>query len=174
MLNIGIISAQSESVLFAILVIKFIFFTVSLFFLFHGIYLVYKMGLVNEKVKFYSDAFSAAKEMAHKDIILLAWEKIKNRMATMRESEYKLAIIEADKLFDMLLEKMGFKGKDMNARLSQIDSSQLQSVQGVWESHKVRNMLAHDTNYHISFTDAQRVIANYERAFEELGILARQ
>ncbi|OGD32573.1 hypothetical protein A3C91_01720 [Candidatus Azambacteria bacterium RIFCSPHIGHO2_02_FULL_52_12] len=162
---------QSESIMAAVLIIKFIFFAVSFFFLLHGIYLVYKMGLVNEKMSFYSGMFSSKKESMRKDMILLEWEKIKNRMATMRESEYKFAIIEADKLFDILLQKMDYKGKDMNARLSQIDSAQLSSVQGVWESHKVRNMLAHDPNYQISFTDAQRIIVNYERAFAELGIL---
>jgi hypothetical protein len=163
--------AQFPGMMTAVLIIKAVFFAVSVFFILHGIYLLYKLGLVKEKMDFYSDAFMRKKEPLRKDVFLLEWEKIKNRMATMHESEYKLAIIEGDTLFDVLLQKMDYKGKDMNARLSQITPAQLSSVQGVWDSHKVRNLLAHDMNYHISFSDAQRVIQNYERAFRELGIL---
>ena len=163
--------AQSPGMMAAVLIIKAVFFAASIFFILHGIYLLYKLGLIKEKMDFYSDAFTRKNAPLHKDAFLLEWEKIKNRMATMRESEYKLAIIEGDKLFDMLLQKMDYKGKDMSARLSQITPAQLSSVQGVWESHKVRNLLSHDMNYHISFSDAQRVIQNYEQAFRELGLL---
>lgn len=155
----------------AVLIIKAVFFAFSIFFILHGIYLLSKLNLVKEKLDFYSDAFTRKKAPLHKDAFLLEWEKIKNRMATMRESEYKLAIIEGDTLFDTLLQKMDYRGKDMNARLSQITPAQLSSVQGVWDSHKVRNLLAHDMNYQISFSDAQRIIQNYEQAFRELGIL---
>ncbi len=164
---------QSPGMMVAVLIIKAVFFAVSIFFILHGIYLLYKLGLIKDKVDFYSDAFTRKKSPLRKDAFLLEWEKIKNRMATMRESEYKLAIIEGDKLFDTLLQNMDYKGKDMNARLSQVTPVQLSSVQGVWDSHKVRNLLAHDMNYHISFTDAQKVVQNYERAFRELGILDR-
>lgn len=154
-----------------ILIIKAIFIAASVFFILHSGYLLYRLGLVKDKMDFYSDALLSRKSFMHKDVFLLEWEKIKSRMATMRESEYKLAIIEADKLFDILLQKMDYRGKDMGERLSQISPAQLSSIQGIWDSHKIRNLLAHDMNYHLSFSDAQKVIQNYERAFHELEIL---
>lgn len=162
---------QFSNITVIILIIKAIFIALSVFFILHGGYLLYKLGLVKEKMSFYADAVLSKRSTLHKDIFLLEWEKIKNRMATMRESEYKLAIIEADKLFDILLQKMDYQGKDMSARLSQISPAQLSSIQGIWDSHKVRNLLAHDMSYQISFSDAQKAIQNYERAFHELEIL---
>ncbi|MEK7519778.1 MAG: hypothetical protein AAB581_00840 [Patescibacteria group bacterium] len=153
-----------------LLVIQFIFWTASAFFFFHGAYLVYKLGIVKD-AKTWSLEMLRRKAPIRTDEFVAQWQVIRERMATMREADYKLAIIEADKLFDELLTKMTYRGNDMADRLKQLTPVQLPSIQGVWDAHKVRNLLAHDITYHLNFSDAQRVIGNYERAFRELGIL---
>ena len=59
----------------------------------------------------------------------------------------------------------------MGERLQQITSEQLSNINAVWESHKARNMLSHDISYHIGYSDAERIVQNYEDAFSELEIL---
>lgn len=153
------------------LVVKFVFIVASLFLFFHIIYLIYKLGIVKDKKGFYSELLTHRAPALRKDEFVVKWKKIKARMATMQEADYKLAIIEADKLFDELLRRMAYHGKDMGERLSQITSEQLSNINAVWESHKARNFISHDTNYHINFSEAEKMIQNYENAFREFEIL---
>jgi len=153
------------------LAFKFIFVALTIFFIIHIVYLILKLGAVKEKKEFYRELWTRKAAPIKKDEFVARWAKIKERMAKMEEAEYKLAIIEADKLFDELLRRMMYKGKDMGERLQQITSEQLSNINAVWESHKARNMLSHDINYHINYSDAERIIQNYKDAFRELEIL---
>ncbi len=73
-----ILTTQFPGIMIAIPIIKAIFFAISIFFIVHGIYLLYKLGLIKEKIDFYSDAFTRKKAPLHKDAFLLEWEKTKN------------------------------------------------------------------------------------------------
>lgn len=167
--NTGDFSAVTASPTF--LFIKFIFVVVSLVLLLHSIYLLRKIGLVGEKIRFYRDAFAAKLPPVVKDEFVAGWEAVQVRMRAMREPEWKLAVIEADKLLDELLRRMGYKGKDMGARLKRLTPEQLPNINDIWKAHKVRNLLSHDMNYHISFSEAQWVIHTYEEALKEFHIL---
>ena len=153
------------------LFLKFIFFASAIFLFSHIIYLVYKLNIVRDKLEFYKEAVTKRAIPVRKEEFISKWNKIKERFATGQEAEYKLAIIEADKLFDELLKRMGYEGKDMGERMEQLTPMELPNLSAVWESHKARNYLAHDTNYHISFSDARRIVQNYEDAFTRLKIL---
>lgn len=96
------------------------------------------------------------------------WQKAKARMEKGWEPEAKLAIIEADKLLDNLLQRMGYAGESLGERLKQLDESMLPNINQVWEAHKIRNNLVHDPNYKLSSESAQRAIAVYEQAFKHL------
>lgn len=168
-LNLSQLQLLSDEPLF--LFLKFIFFAVSIFLFLHVAYLVYKLNIVRDKLELYKEAITKRAIPVRKEEFVGKWNKIKERLFTGQEADYKLAIIEADKLFDELLKRMGYEGKDMGERMEQLTPMELPNLSAVWESHKVRNYLAHDTNYHISFSDAKRVMQNYEDAFTRLKIL---
>lgn len=166
------ISAGTLFVIF--LLAKFIFLSATIFFIAHIAYMIYKMGEVKESLSLYTEALKRQATPIQKDVFVLAWSGIMQRMSTTREAEYKMAIIEADKLFDELLQKMGYKGKDMGERLQQITPEQLSNISAIWKSHKVRNFISHDTQYHLTFSEAQWVVKNYEDAFIEMQVLPAQ
>jgi hypothetical protein len=165
--------ASSESGMLLYLFIKFLFFAVSFFFLIHVIYLLHKMGGIRKEYELLRETVKHKAEPVIKDSFIIAWHGIEARMRTMQEAEYKLAIIEADKLFDDLLQKMAYKGKDMGDRLKQITTEQLSNINAIWKCHKVRNLISHDVSYHLTFSEAQWVIQIYEDAFIELGVFDR-
>lgn len=165
---------SSEAVIVAFMIVKFIFLSATIFFLAHIAYMLNKMGEIKGNLSLYAEALGRKAVPIQKDTFVVAWSIIMRRMSTTREAEYKMAIIEADKLFDDLLQKMGYKGEDMGERLQQITPEQLSNISAIWKSHKVRNLISHDTQYHLSFSDAQWVIKNYEDAFVELQVLSPQ
>ncbi len=96
------------------------------------------------------------------------WDKILARIEAKDEANLKLAVIEADGLIDSLLKRIGYKGETMFERLKSIKPVQLKSLDGLWQAHKVRNRVVHESNFKISLSRAEEVIENYEKVLEEL------
>jgi len=99
------------------------------------------------------------------------WEEIQRHLDSTREAEWKFAVIEADSLVDDILKASGYPGDTMGERLKNIDKTQILSIDGLWEAHKIRNRLAHDTNYFLRYGEAKRAIRLYEEVLKELQAL---
>lgn len=99
------------------------------------------------------------------------WEKIIKRLDTKDEANYKLAVIEADKLLDTVLKKLTIPGSTMGERLKAIPISQLPSIDNVWQVHRLRNHLVHTTEFVLTENKAKQAITIYKQAFIELKVL---
>lgn len=99
------------------------------------------------------------------------WDEIEKHINSTREGEWKFAVIEADKLVDELLKTAGFQGETLGDRLMNIQPGQLTTLQNIWEAHKIRNRLVHDTNYFLRYTEAKRAVGLYEKTLRELQAL---
>jgi hypothetical protein len=100
-----------------------------------------------------------------------AWNKILQRLETGNESEYKLAIVEADDLLNSTLERMGYAGEDLESRLANLTAIILPGIQDVKEAHRIRNNIVHDPDYRLSLHDARNTIEIYEKALKDLQVL---
>lgn len=109
------------------------------------------------------EVFVQKKEEASK-----RWQEILDKLESDDESGFKMAVIEADKVFDELLKEAGYPGEDMGTRLKQITEDQLSNIDEVWQAHKVRNRIAHEPYYQLNKRDAKRAVEIYKRATEDL------
>lgn len=100
--------------------------------------------------------------------IVKIWNKIMARLDTGLESEYKLAVIEADSMLDDILKRMGFAGETLSERLEKLTAATLPNIEEIKESHRIRNNIIHDPDYRISLDEARRVMGIYEQAFRDL------
>jgi len=96
------------------------------------------------------------------------WAKISKRLEAKKEAEYKLAIIEADSLLNDILERMGYKGEMIGDRLKQLDSTILPNIEELWQAHKTRNNVVHDPDYSLTFDQAKKTVAIYEKALRDM------
>ena len=99
------------------------------------------------------------------------WQKIKGRLETEIDSEYKLAVIEADSMLNELLKGLGFGGETLGERLEKVTTASLPNLEEVKEAHKIRNNIIHDPDYRLSLDEAKRVITIYEKALTDLQAL---
>ncbi len=99
------------------------------------------------------------------------WLKIKERLEKGDEANLKMAIIEADGIFDDLLKRMAFPGKDMAERLTQFEKHELKSIDELWAAHRLRNLIVHEPAIKITQQEAERAIKGYEAALKELEVL---
>jgi len=63
------------------------------------------------------------------DVYEIRWHEVRRHIASQNDSEWKFAVIEADKIVDDVLRKTGYPGETMGERLMLIDPGQMQSLE---------------------------------------------
>ncbi|MEE8131566.1 MAG: hypothetical protein V3T98_00755 [Candidatus Paceibacterota bacterium] len=106
--------------------------------------------------------------MHHREIIRRKWEKLLEKIKSGDERDLRLAIIEADGLVDEILIRHGHPGKDMGERLKSIHPSEIENLDDLWEAHKIRNRIAHETEFHLTPAEAKRIISIYHKTLKDL------
>lgn len=149
--------------------IKIISAVLSILFGALTVYFVIKIrGLVSEKFRAAKMALRTS-EVATGGASRSKWEEILRHLDSPHETEWKFAVIEADKLTDDVLKSAGYHGETMGDRLMNIEQGKLTSLEGLWEAHKIRNKLVHDVNYFLRYGEARRAVLLFEQALKELG-----
>lgn len=114
----------------------------------------------------------AEKTLAERpEVVSEHWQGVLEHLNSANESEWRLAIIEVDKLVDDLLIQKGYEGESMAERLSLLTKGELQSLDLLWEAHKIRNRIVHKLDFKINRNEALRVISYYEEALRDLQVL---
>lgn len=96
------------------------------------------------------------------------WERITAHVRSEKESEWRLAVLEADVLLDELVTNMGYRGDSLGERLKGVEKSDFTTLEKAWEAHAVRNKIAHEgAAFALTEREAKRVIGLYEEVFRE-------
>ena len=100
------------------------------------------------------------------------WEQIIRLINTENQSDWRLAILEADVMLDELLRFAGYHGDSVGEMLKSVEKSDFLSIENAWEAHKIRNRIAHDgSGYLLNEREAKQTIANFEKVFKEFEII---
>lgn len=151
-------------------VLKVVFLAVSAFLLLSIIYFAlrthyFQWLFVQDFWEFFTFRPFGAKRITR------IWNKILKRLETGMESEYKLAVIEADDMLDASLKRMGYMGQGLEDRLSKLTSATLPNIDDVYNAHKTRNNIVHNPDYRLTYDEAKATMDVYSKAFEALQIL---
>lgn len=99
------------------------------------------------------------------------WDKIRKKLESKNEADYKVAIIEADSAIDDLIRRMGYKGENMLERIKDIPAGQLDRIEEIREAHEIRNRIIHEEKFKVSRKDADEVLAKYEHFLRHFEVL---
>lgn len=100
------------------------------------------------------------------------WNEILEYLEAGSESEYKLAVIEADDMLDASLKRLGYAGQTLEEKLGKLTSATLSNIQQLYEIHRLRNNIVHDPDYRLTLEEAKKTLDVYSQAFQDLQILA--
>lgn len=138
-----------------------------LFFVICIVYFLLKTNWLNLLVVHDAVEFFTFRPFGLKKIEKL-WAKTVARLNTGVESEYKLAIIEADSLMDDVLKRMGFGGETLGERLGKLTTATIPNIEDLKTCHQLRNNIIHDPDYKLNLDDTKKTLASYEKAFRDL------
>ena len=95
---------------------------------------------------------------------------IENRLKKENPSSFSITIIDGDKLLDRAMIEAGIPGKTMGDRLKK-GGSRFSNLNAVWRAHKLRNAIAHETDFEISYKQAENALLIYKQALKDLGAI---
>jgi len=98
------------------------------------------------------------------------WGNIMKRVEEEGISGGKFALIEADRLLGEVLEKVGYKGKDVTEKLGQIPAGHLIGVSEVMAAHNISEQVLLDPALEMSLDEIKEALAGYEKFFSGLEI----
>lgn len=106
-----------------------------------------------------------------KEEIRTTWEEIKRLGNSDNPSDWNMAVLRADALFNDILGDLGYQGDTMADRLKIVDPTKLKSVDQIWSAHRLRNLIAHDPVEQHTRETIIHAIRTYEQAMKELEML---
>jgi len=100
------------------------------------------------------------------------WDIVLQYLFSAHPGDWKLAIIEADSMLDVLMTQLGFKGENLGEKLKSIDRERYPTLVSAWEAHVIRNKIAHEgEEFRLSQHETKRIIAIYEQIFKEFRFI---
>jgi hypothetical protein len=100
------------------------------------------------------------------------WHYIQTLVESPNDSDWRVAIIEADSMMEEILREKGLSGASASELLEGAKESGYRSIQDAWDAHLVRNQIAHTgSEFPLSQLEARRVIKMFQNFFEELRVV---
>lgn len=110
---------------------------------------------------------SRNKGKLNKEAFRAKWAQIE-QLQSQGNTGWQLAILEADKLLDQALKQSGYSGQTMGERLKSARRA-FKNVDHVWQAHKVRNQMAHESNFKLNSMTANRALRQFKAGLKDLG-----
>ncbi len=96
------------------------------------------------------------------------WKDVKRHMESGNQTDWRMAILEADIMLYDMLDQMGYEGDSIGEKLKQVERASFNTLDEAWRAHKVRNVIAHEgASYILPRHEAERAIRQYESVFKE-------
>lgn len=100
----------------------------------------------------------------------VSWLAIEQSIVKDNEGSYHLAIINADKLVDQALKECGYAGQTMGDRIKST-RGKLSHRNELWNAHKLRNRIAHETGVRVSYPQMRRALGGFKHTLKDLGAI---
>ncbi len=96
--------------------------------------------------------------------------EIEHQLKPDNPNSFHLSVLNFDKLLDQALKNLGARGKTMGERMKN-SASLFSDRNGIWTAHKLRNMIAHEPDAHITYEQARLALYNFRKALKDLGVI---
>ncbi|OGY64787.1 MAG: hypothetical protein A3I24_04550 [Candidatus Harrisonbacteria bacterium RIFCSPLOWO2_02_FULL_41_13b] len=153
----------------ALPLLKVISLGLSAFFIWGIYYCIAGSGYARKRFDEFSDAIGIGDTGKRRQ--WRTWKRILKRLKSNDMVRWKMAILDADAIFDDILKMGGYRGNDVHERFQQLPPTAISNVEQIQIAHKIRDRVRQESNFVISKVEAEEVIKSYGQAFKELGLI---
>lgn len=138
------------------------FLAAVIYFMLNSTWMQYKF--LEDVTEFFSWQAYGAKQIEKR------WNKIKGRIESGSESEYKLAIIEAEDFLNETLEERGYEGKDFQEIVKSASRLISAILNELLAAHEVRNAIVYNPDFKIDAERTKKILGIYGQAINSIGL----
>ena len=158
-------SSQVQDYLFPV---RLIFVAFAMFFLAGVIYFMLnsswlKYKFLEDVTEFFSWQSYGLREISKR------WGKIRKRIESGTEADFKLAIIEADDFLSEVIEEAGFGEDNFEESIKKSGRLLADRSEEILSAHQIRNSIVYNPDYKISGEQARKTLDIYEWAVSNIG-----
>ena len=102
--------------------------------------------------------YGADMPAAHKKTIAKQWQTVEGHLSSHLENDWKIALLEADRIVNQVLDISGLKGENFREKVENANSNQIEQREDLLRAHEVRNAIIRDHGYVLSSEQAQETI----------------
>ena len=106
--------------------------------------------------------FGADMPVAHKKFVKKQWNKVREHLSGHTQADWKIALLEADRIMEYVLEISNFSGSDFRERVERASHERLGRKEDLLKAHFVRNAIIKDPAYTLDHDTAKNLIDIYE------------
>ncbi len=159
-------SSEIQEMLFPVKIVFVVFAAIFLVFVIHFMinssWMQYKF--LEDVTEFFSWQAFGQRQMEKQ------WTRIRKRTESGSESDYKLAIIDADDFLLEVLDNRGYEGNTFEDSIEKAGRLIAPILDEVLRAHEVRNAIVYNPDYSLSAQEAQKILDIYESAAKNIGL----
>ncbi len=100
------------------------------------------------------------------------WRDVLRLADSAQPNDWRQAIVEADIMLEDAITQKGYQGESLGEKMKTVRRSEVNTIDGAWEAHKMRNRIAHEgAAMELSQREVKRIIALFERTLRELDYI---
>ena len=141
----------------------------SLFMLWAIIYCLVGSRYLEQRIENYIDLLGIGNLTRRRS--LRGWKQILKRLQTNDQVQWKLAVLECDRILDDIIKASGFRGLTVHDRFKQITPDVLPNIEEIREAHKIRDRVTREPDFQLTRDLAAGIVAIYKKSFLELHLL---
>ncbi len=149
--------------------VKLIFVSFAMFFLAFVVYFMLNSTWLQYKFLEDVEEFFSWKAYGTREITR-QWGRIKKRAESGLQADYKLAIIDAEDLFNETMEDAGYEGKNFEETVEKSGKLLEAMRRDLIQAHEVRNSIVYDPDYKLSDDQAKQILNIFETAINAVGL----
>jgi len=152
-----------------LLPVKIVFIFCSLFFFIFVVYFMMRSSWLHHKFVEEVSEFFSWQAYGQKELTKQL-NRIKKRTESGAESDFKLAIIDADDLLEEVLEERGFDQESFEENIKRASRLIPTIYSEVLNAHEIRNLIVYNPDYKLTTEHAKRILGTYEAAINGIGV----
>ncbi len=99
------------------------------------------------------------------------WKEVIAHLQSQDDSERRLAVIDADDIFNEVLGKIGYEGDNTYDKLIRLNEEIIPNIEELKKAYKAKKEIMHDPNKELSVEEAKDVVSRYEVILKDLQVI---
>ena len=137
------------------------FFAAVMYFYFNSSYIQYQF--LQDVTEFFFWQAYGLREINRR------WKKIMKKTESGAESDYKLAIIDADDFLQQTLENRDYRGETFED-LVNAAGKKVPNIDAIIQAHAVRNSIVYEPDFRLEIERAKGILYDYENAIKGISV----